>query len=322
VTGAAGYVGSIVTEHLINQGHGVTAVDSLKHGHRAAVHPAATFVQGDLLDEAWLRSLVRSTPLDAVVHLAAEALIDESIRDPGRFYRANVCGGLNLIDAMAAAKIDRLVFSSTAAVYGAPVKIPITEDSGFAPVNSYGDSKLAFERMLEWYRVAHGLKYVCLRYFNAAGATESFGEFHVPETHLIPVVFEAAMGQRAEIQLFGTDYDTPDGTCLRDYIHVSDIANAHVLALANIERVAGRAYNMGNGAGYSNLEVIEMVRQVTGRPVKVVPADRRPGDPPRLVASAERIQQDLGWQPASPKLQTIVETAWNWRLKHPAGYES
>jgi UDP-glucose 4-epimerase len=320
VTGAAGYVGSIVTEHLVQQGHHVTALDSLRHGHRAAVHPAAVFVQGDLLDEAWLQSLVQGASLDAVVHLAAEALIDESIRDPGRFYRANVCGGLNLIDAMVAAKVDRLVFSSTAAVYGEPATMPITEDSGFAPVNSYGDSKLAFERALAWYKNAHGLKYVSLRYFNAAGATEAYGEYHVPETHLIPIVFEAALGQRPEIRLFGTDYDTPDGTCIRDYIHVWDIANAHVLALEKIDQVAGRAYNMGNAAGYSNLKVIDMVRQVTGRQVKVVPSARRPGDPPRLVASAQCIQQDLGWRPSFPKLQTIVETAWNWRLKHPTGY--
>jgi len=322
VTGAAGYVGSVVTEHLIKQGHAVTALDSLKHGHRAAVHPAAVFVRGDLLNETWLRSFVLSTPLDAVVHLAAEALIDESLRDPGLFFRANICGGLNLIDAMVAAKVDRLVFSSTAAVYGAPVTLPIIENSEFVPVNSYGESKLAFERVLGWYRIAHGLKYVSLRYFNAAGATELYGEYHVPETHLIPIVFEAALGQRSEVRLFGTDYDTPDGTCIRDYIHVSDIANAHVLALALIERVSGRAYNMGNGAGYSNLEVIDTVQQVTGRSVKVVTAARRPGDPPRLIASADRIQQDLGWQPAFPQIQTIVETAWSWRLKHPGGYET
>lgn len=322
VTGAAGYVGSVVTQHLINQGHAVTALDSLKHGHRAAVHPAAVFVQGDLLNETWLRSLVLSTPFDAVVHLAAEALIDESIRDPGRFFRANVCGGLNLIDAMVAAKIDRLVFSSSAAVYGAPVNLFVTENSGFAPVNSYGESKLAFERVLEWYRIAHGLRYVSLRYFNAAGATELYGEYHVPETHLIPIVFEAALGQRSGVRLFGTDYDTPDGTCIRDYIHVSDIANAHVLALANIDRVSGQAYNMGNGAGYSNLQVITTVQEVTGRSVKVQFADRRPGDPPRLVASADRIRQELGWQPAFLQLQSIVESAWCWRLGHPTGYET
>jgi UDP-glucose 4-epimerase len=322
VTGAAGYVGSIVTEHLIKQGHAVTALDSLKHGHRGAVHPEAVFVHGDLLNETWLRSFVLSTPLDAVVHLAAEALIDESLRDPGRFFRANVCGGLNLIDAMVAAKVDCLVFSSTAAVYGAPATLPITENSGLVPVSSYGDFKLAFERVLEWYRTAHGLRYVSLRYFNAAGATELYGEYHVPETHLIPVLFEAALGQRSEVQLFGTDYDTPDGTCIRDYIHVSDIANAHVLALAHIDRVSGRAYNLGNGAGYSNREVIETVRQVTGRSVKVVPATRRPGDPPRLIASADRIQREIGWQPSFAQMQTIVETAWGWRLKHPTGYEA
>jgi len=320
VTGAAGYVGSVVTEHLINQGHAVTALDSLKHGHRAAVHPKAVFVQGDLLDEAWLRSVFAGASFDAVVHLAAEALIDKSIWDPGLFFRANVVGGLNLLDAMAAAKVTRLVFSSTAAVYGAPATLPITEDSPCVPVNSYGESKLAFERVLEWYRVAHGLRYVSLRYFNAAGATELYGEYHVPETHLIPILFEAALGERPEVNLYGTDYDTPDGTCVRDYIHVSDIAHAHVLALTQIDRVGGRAYNMGNGAGYSNRKVIDTVREITGRPVKVVPAARRPGDPPQLVASGDRIRQELGWQPAFPQIHTIVESAWKWRLRHRKGY--
>jgi UDP-glucose 4-epimerase len=223
---------------------------------------------------------------------------------------------------MVAAKVDRLVFSSTAAVYGAPLTLPITENSEHVPVNSYGESKLAFERVLEWYRIAHGLRCVSLRYFNAAGATERCGEYHVPETHIIPMLFEASLGKRSEFRLFGTDYDTPDGTCIRDYIHVSDIANAHVLALAQIDRVAGRAYNMGNGAGYSNLEVINAVEKVTGRSVKVLPAARRPGDPPRLIASGDRIRQDLGWQPAFPQIRTIVETAWSWRLKHPGGYEA
>jgi UDP-glucose 4-epimerase len=322
VTGAAGYVGSVVTERLVEEGHEVVALDNLKHGHRAAIHPNAEFVHGDLLDETWLRNLFLQKPVEAVVHLAAEALIDESIRDPGRFFRANVCGGLNLLDAMVGAGVNRLIFSSTAAVYGSPATIPITEDSPPSPVNSYGESKLVFERMLPWYRTAHGLKYVSLRYFNAAGATQSFGESHVPETHLIPLLFEIALKQRPTLQVFGTDYDTADGTCVRDYIHISDIAHAHVLALAHIERVAGHAFNMGNGAGYSNLQVIDAVRRVTGRDIPAVPAPRRPGDPPVLIADAAHIREALGWKPRFPGLEEIVQTAWAWRLKHPRGYEA
>jgi UDP-glucose 4-epimerase len=320
VTGAAGYVGSVVTERLVEEGHAVVAIDSLKHGHRAAVHRGAEFTHGDLLDQGWLLRLLHKTRVEAVVHLAAEALIDESIRDPGRFFRANVCGGSSLLDAMVSAGVDRLIFSSTAAVYGSPAKLPITEHSPHAPVNSYGESKLAFERMLTWYRTAHGIKSVSLRYFNAAGATKSFGEFHVPETHLIPLLFETALKQRPSIQVFGTDYETPDGSCVRDYIHVSDIAHAHVLALAHIERVAGRAFNMGNGAGYSNLQVIETVQRVTGLAIPAVPAPRRPGDPPVLIADATQIREGIGWEPKIPELERIVQTAWDWRLEHPQGY--
>ena len=320
VTGAAGYVGSVVTERLVEEGHAVVALDDLWHGHRAAVHPGAMFMQGDLLNEDWLRTLFRRTPVDAVVHLAAEALIDESLRDPGRFFRVNVCGGLNLLEAMAGAGVNRLIFSSTAAVYGAPATVPVTEDSPLSPVNSYGESKLAFERMLAWYRTAHNLKSVSLRYFNAAGATKAFGEWHVPETHLIPLLFETVLKQRPSIQLFGTDYDTPDGTCVRDYIHISDIAGAHVLALAHIDRVAGCAFNLGNGAGYSNLQVIDIIRRVTGCAIPAVAAPRRPGDPPVLIASHARIHEALGWKPRFPDLESIVQTAWDWRLEHPQGY--
>ena len=321
VTGAAGYIGSVVTEQLVEQGCEVVALDNLQYGHQAAVHPQARFVCGDLLNGEWLKSFMAANPVDVVVHLAAEALIDESMRDPGRFFRTNVCGGLNLLEAMAAVGVRRMVFSSTAAVYGEPEIVPITEDAPCQPVNSYGESKLAFERMLEWYRKAYRLEYISLRYFNACGATERCGEFHVPETHLIPILFEVALGQREAVQLYGTDYDTPDGTCIRDYIHVVDIAQAHVLALAEIDRIGARVYNMGNGAGYSNRQVIETVRWVTGREIRVVPAARRPGDPARLVASSERMRQELGWEPRYPDLATMVETAWAWRLKHPRGYE-
>jgi len=321
VTGAAGFIGSVVTEQLVEQGYEVAALDSLQHGHRGAVHERATFVQCDLLDARALTRVVAETAPDAVVHLAAEALIDASLRDPGLFFRANLTGGINLLDAMAAAGVRRLVFSSTAAVYGEPEGIPIPEDAPHRPVNAYGESKLAFERILPWYRSAHGLNHISLRYFNACGATERSGEYHVPETHIIPIVFEVALGQRKAIQLYGTDYDTPDGTCLRDYIHVADIAQAHLKALACIDKIGARAYNMGNGTGFSNKEVIETVGRVAGRDIAVVPAARRPGDPARLVASSARIRDELGWTPRYPALETMVRTAWEWRQRHPQGYE-
>ena len=315
VTGAAGYIGSVVTERLVEDGHAVTAVDNLQHGHRDAVHPSATFVAGDLLDREWLATIVRNGRYDAVVHLAAEALIDESVRDPGLFFRVNVTGGLNLLDAMAAAGVRRLVFSSTAAVYGEPDVLPIPESAPKRPVNAYGESKLAFERALPWYRRAHGLCHVSLRYFNACGATERCGERHEPESHLIPIVLEAALGTRPAIHLFGTDYDTPDGTCIRDYVHVSDVAEAHVRCLASMDQLGAEAFNLGNGSGYSNRQIIDAVQRVTGRPITVVPAARRPGDPARLVASADRIGERLGWRPAVTDLDTMIATAWSWHLR-------
>lgn len=322
VTGAAGFIGSVVTELLIENGHQVVALDNLRHGHRAAVHPMARFVQTDILNETELSELLQEEQPDAVAHLAAEALIDESLRDPGRFYRANVTGGLNLLEAMVSAGVRRMVFSSTAAVYGQPEAVPIEEDAPHLPCNSYGASKLAFEQMLAWYRVAHDLRYICLRYFNACGATVRCGEARQKETHLIPICFEVALGQREAIHLFGTDYDTPDGTCIRDYVHVVDIALAHLLALEQMDRVQTRAYNLGNGAGYSNQQVIEAVRAVTGRTVRSVPVDRRPGDPARLIASSDRVRKELGWQPKFPELTSMVETAWDWRLHHPEGYRA
>jgi UDP-glucose 4-epimerase len=315
VTGAAGYIGSVVTERLIASGHEVVALDNLQHGQRSAVDPAARFVRVDLLDRDALHEEVRRGGFDAVVHLAAEALIDESVRNPGRFFRANVTGGLNLLDAMVAAGVDRLIFSSTAAVYGEPAAVPIAEDAPKRPVNAYGESKLAFERALAWYGAAHGLRHVSLRYFNACGATERCGEQHQPETHLIPILLDVSLGERPAVQLFGVDYDTPDGSCIRDYVHVADIADAHVLCLARIDRAAGRAFNLGNGAGYSNREVIDAVARVTGRPVAVIPAPRRAGDPARLVASASLITRELGWQPRIPDLDAMIESAWTWRLR-------
>ena len=279
VTGAAGYIGSVVAEQLIEAGHEVVAFDNLSHGHRWAIHPKARFVEGDLGNFDDLVLLMRESRFDSVVHLAAEALIEESVRDPGRFYRANVSCGLNLLDAMADTGVKAMVFSSTAAVYGEPAHVPIAEDATCQPVNSYGASKLAFEQAMEWYRRAHAINYVTLRYFNAAGASERFGELHEPETHLIAILFEVALGLRDSVQLFGTDYDTPDGTCIRDYIHVSDIAQAHLLALQQVDSLDDRLFNMGNGEGYSNRQVIENVKCLTGKEIPVVEAPRRTGDP-------------------------------------------
>ncbi len=322
VTGAAGYIGSVVVERLVTDGHAVTALDDLRHGHRDAVHPGARFVDVDLLDRAGLRAVLHESAYDAVVHLAAEALIDESVRNPGLFFQVNVTGGLNLLDAMAAAGVSRLVFSSTAAIYGEPEAVPIREETPPRPVNAYGESKLAFERALAWYRRAHGLCHVSLRYFNACGATDRCGERHDPETHLIPILFDVALGLRPEIHLFGTDYDTPDGTCIRDYVHVADIADAHVRCLAAIDDLGADAFNLGNGTGYSNREVVEAVQRLTGRPIAVRAAGRRPGDPARLVASAERIAERVGWTPATPRLDDMIASAWRWRLRHASTLEA
>jgi UDP-glucose 4-epimerase len=322
VTGAAGYIGSVVTERLVEDGHTVVAFDSLLHGHRDAVHPSARFVLGDLLDRGPLFGTLREARVEAVVHLAAEALIDESVRDPGRFFRVNVTGGLNLLDAMIAAGVRHLIFSSTAAVYGEPVAVPIPEDAPARPVNAYGESKLAFERALAWYQRAHGLRHVSLRYFNACGATERCGERHAPETHLIPLVLDVALGRREAIHLFGHDYDTPDGTCIRDYVHVRDIADAHIRCLEHLDRLEPTAFNLGNGTGYSNREVVAAAERVTGRRITVIEAPRRTGDPARLVADAQRISRDVGWHPAMPGLEDMIATAWAWHLKLADGVAS
>ena len=313
VTGAAGYIGGVVAERLLEHGHRVAAFDDLSQGHRAAVPAGAGFFEGDLRDRSRLAEVISSVRPDAVVHLAAEALVGESVTDPAKFFEVNVTGGLNLLDAMRGAAVRRLVFSSTAAVYGEPEAIPIREDAPLRPVNAYGASKLAFERALPWYASAYGLRHVSLRYFNACGATAERGEHHVPETHLIAILLEVALGLRSEIRIFGSDYDTPDGTCIRDYVHVGDIAEAHLLALDRVDRIESGAFNLGNGTGFSNQEVVEAARRVTGHPIPALAADRRAGDPARLVASAERASEVLGWSPRHRTLDEMIATAWAWR---------
>jgi len=320
VTGGAGYIGSVVTEELLNDGHHAIVYDSLYKGHRAAVDSHAKFVRGDLNDSLKLRAALTENHIDAVVHMAADSLVGESVELPAKYYRNNVVNGLNLLDAMRDCDVRKLVFSSTAAVYGEPEKQPIEEIDPTNPTNPYGETKLAFERALNWYENAHGLRYASLRYFNAAGATSQFGEWHDPETHLIPLVLQAANGARANVQIFGDDYPTRDGTCVRDYIHVIDLARAHVLAL-NILEQRSAIYNLGcGGDGYSVKEVIDVAHDVVGKeiPTRIVP--RRAGDPAVLIASSARIKNELGWEPKFQDLRLIVESAWEWLSAHPQGY--
>jgi UDP-glucose 4-epimerase len=323
VTGGAGYIGSVIVESLVQQGHTVTVLDTLYKGHAQAVTAPAKLVTIDLADGAAVQRLLADRQIDSVVHMAADSLVGESMQDPAKYFRNNVINSLHLAEAMVAEGVTRMVFSSTAAVYGEPASVPITEDFPLTPTNPYGESKLAFERMLRWFDHAYGLRWIALRYFNAAGATERLGEDHDPESHLIPILLQVALDQRDRAQLFGTDYPTPDGTCIRDYIHVVDLADAHILALQALadDRVSSGSYNLGNGTGYSNRQVIESVRRVTGHPISVEEAPRRSGDPAALVASSDRIRQDLNWQPRLPDIDEIVSSAWRWRQHHPNGYD-
>lgn len=321
VTGAAGFIGSVVTEQLVEAGYDVVAFDNLVSGHREAVHPKAEFVFGDLLDPTSLTNALQGKGISAVCHLAGEIKVDESFRDPGLHFRANLVGGIHLLDAMVAAGVSQIVFSSTAAVYGEPKEIPLTENSATEPVNPYGESKLQFERILNWYEKIHGLRNICLRYFNACGASEKYGEHRSKETHIIPILFEVALGQRERFSLFGTDYPTPDGTCVRDYIHVSDIAQAHLIALENLKSISSDIWNVGTARGYTNWEVIEAARRVTGHEIPVVEEPRRPGDSAILVASNEKIMNQFGWNPKFPDLESMVRSAWEWRRSNPHGYQ-
>jgi UDP-glucose 4-epimerase len=320
VTGGAGYIGSVITAELLSRGHEVLVYDNLSKGHRDAVPAEAVFIEGDLLDRTAVVEALRGHRAEAVVHMAAASLVGESVREPAWYYRQNVEAGVTLLDAMRETGATRLVFSSTAAVYGAPATIPIDEDTPTAPTNPYGETKLAVERALPWYAAAYGLRWISLRYFNAAGATERHGERHDPETHLIPLVLDAAAGRRPDVQIYGDDYPTPDGTCLRDYIHVSDLAVAHVLALEALGAGAGgRTYNLGcGGTGYSVRDVIASAEAVTGRRIPVRVAPRRPGDPPVLIASSTRAQRELGWRPVRQDLLVIIRSAWDWMRRAQA----
>ena len=324
VTGGAGFIGSHAVDLLISGGYQVTVIDSLEKGHREAVHPDATLVQGDCGDQKLLDQLFASKRFDAVLHFAAFIEAGESMVNPGRFFVNNTSKALALLDRMAAHSIKHFIFSSTAATYGDPEYTPIDEIHPQNPTNAYGYTKLLVEGALTWMHKLHGMSCVSLRYFNAAGCSEKLGEDHNPETHLIPLVLDVALGKLPSIKLFGTDYPTPDGTCIRDYIHVEDLALAHVLALKKIldDKTAQKlAYNLGNGQGYSVRQVIDIARQVTGHSIPIIEEPRRPGDPAVLIASSEKIKEELGWNPKHPDLFDIIKSAWDWRKTHPNGYK-
>jgi UDP-glucose 4-epimerase len=321
VTGGMGYIGSVVGEELIRGGHEVIAYDNLSKGHLAAVAEGITAVKGELADRHTLTSALRKYRIEAVFHMAADSLVGESVTNPLKYYRNNVVTGLVLLDSMLETGIKRIVFSSTAAVYGEPLKQPIEETDPTSPTNPYGESKLAFERALHWLEKAHGLRYASLRYFNAAGATERCGESHDPETHLIPIVLETAMGKQPHVEVYGNDYPTVDGTCVRDYIHVTDIARAHVLALQILDERSG-IFNLGSGGrGFTVQEIIEAARHVTGLDIPTRIVSRRPGDPAVLIASSEKSERELSWIPLHHDIKSIIGSAWRWMEAHPRGYE-
>ena len=320
VTGGAGYIGSVVTEELLRDGHEVVVYDNLSRGHREAVAPPARLVQAELSDGETLRETFHENGIEAVVHMAAASLVGESVSNPAGYYQNNLVAGLCLLEAMRATDVRQIVFSSTAATYGEPEQQPIEETAPNHPTNPYGASKLAFEHALRWYDQAYGLRYASLRYFNAAGASVKFGEHHDPETHLIPIALQVAAGRREHVVIYGDDYPTPDGSCVRDYIHVIDLARAHILALEALPK-GSRIYNLGcGGAGYSVRAVIEASRKITGKPIAEKIGSRRPGDPATLIASSEKIRRELGWKPALQDLEVIIESAWRWMIDHPNGY--
>lgn len=320
VTGGAGYIGSATAEALIAAGHSVTVYDSLVTGHRAAVPKGARFVEADLADSHALAKTLTDQRFDAIMHFAAFIEAGESMKDPGRFYHNNLTNSLTLIETTVRAGVRRFVLSSTAAVFQSSNE-PLTEESALGPTNVYGHTKLMIEQALDWYRQIHGLHFAALRYFNACGALPGRGEAHQPESHLIPLVLRVPLGQRAAAQIYGTDYPTPDGTCIRDYIHLTDLVSAHLLALDGLSEGDCLIYNLGSGNGYSVRQVIETARQVTEHPIPVKELPRRPGDSARLVASSEKIKRELGWKPKHDSLREIISSAWEWHQSHPSGYE-
>jgi UDP-glucose 4-epimerase len=318
VIGGAGYIGSICVEELLNADYQVTVFDNLSEGHRNAVDPRAAFVQGDLASYEHVRDALKATEPEAVMHFAAASLVPESMVNPSKYFRNNVANGINLLDAMVECGVRKIVFSGSCAIFGAPDRVPMTEDLPVRPLSPYGQSKAMFEAMLRWYDQIHGLQYVSLRYFNAAGASERFGEHHRRETHLIPNILAVALGRKDHVEIYGTDYMTPDGTCVRDYIHILDLASAHILALQCRQSAC---YNLGCGDGYTVKQVIDACRKITGHPIHAIERPRRPGDPPKLVASSKKIAAELGWKPRFNRLQDIVASAWAWHKAHPNGYE-
>ena len=317
VTGGAGYIGSICVEQLLNSGHDVVVFDNLSEGHKQAVDKRARFIEGCLSDRETIINSVVSNQSQIIMHFAANALVGESMNNPSKYFRNNVAYGINLLDAAIEAKVQKFVFSSTCATYGIPNVIPMTEDLPLNPINPYGESKVIFEKLLQWYHKLHGLEFVALRYFNAAGASENFGEHHRIETHLIPNVLKVALGQSNQCKIFGTDYPTPDGTCIRDYIHIIDLAQAHMLAM---EKEKNGFFNLGNGEGYSVRQVIDTCEQISGKKIAAVEESRRSGDPPRLIASAHKAFKELNWKPKFGSLEKIIESAWNWHKRNPNGY--
>ncbi len=317
VTGGAGYIGSICVERLLEAGHQVSVFDNLTEGHRAAVDPRAELIVGDLQDREVIAEAAGRLAPEAIMHFAANALVGESMQNPSKYFRNNVTAGINLLDAAVAAGVKKFVFSSTCATFGIPDRVPIDESLPQQPINPYGESKLLFEKILRWYDEIHGIRHVALRYFNAAGASGKYGEDHRIETHLIPNVLKVALGQKPHVEVYGTDYETPDGTCIRDYIHILDLAQAHMLALG-VEKSA--RYNLGTGGGTSVREVIASCERVSGKKITVVEKPRRPGDPARLIAASDKIQRELGWKPQFQSIDEIVRSAWEWHVHHPHGY--
>ena len=318
VAGGAGYIGSCTTEYLLERGHEICVFDALLNGHRQAVDPRAKFVKGNLEDYSAISNAIHDFQPEGVIHFAAFIEVGESMKLPGKYFRNNVANAQNLADAAVEGKVSAFVFSSTAATFGEPAEIPIRETTPQNPINAYGESKLCFEKILSWYHKIHGLKYVALRYFNAAGATENFGEDHSPETHLIPILLQVAQGKREKAMLFGDDYDTKDGTCVRDYIHILDLAQAHEKA---IDAPRAGHYNLGTGNGMSVLEILNAARKVTGHPIPADVVPRRPGDPPKLIACSDLAKKELSWQPLYEDPEKIISSAWKWMCKHPDGYQ-